>query len=111
MAHLGTLSFQAFDNTDLFLVADIFSAQEDATSVDHSDFGVSDLGADSAYYKASSRQKLSVSVDGDTSVLLCTYRSSQGLDLELSIYIEYEMVDTLLDQPAEKEQKPLTLIL
>ena len=111
MAHLGTLSFQANDNTDVFLVADVLSSQPDSTDVDPVDLGITDWGADAGYFKGFAPQKNSVTVDGDTSVLYCTYRASQNIDFELTIYVQYEEVEKLFDESTEIEENPVTIFL
>jgi hypothetical protein len=90
MGRLGTLSFQANDNTDVFLIAPV-SDLEDITS-DEVMLGsnTEDLDMLPEWITGRLPKATQVTVDGDTTSLQCFYRAIEAQSFTLTVYVEYE---------------------
>ncbi len=108
---LGKLTFQANDNTDIFLVAEVIG--NGSMPSDESVLGIpvgslEDGGEWVTGYKAA---RYPVTVQGDTVVILCTYRTLFPIMFSLTAYAEYEEIDALDKTPdhvlreAEEEEE------
>ncbi len=90
MGRLGTLSFQANDNTDVFLIAPV-SDLEDITSDEVLlDSNTEDLDMMPEWITGRLPKPTPVTVDGDTTSLQCLYRAIETRSFTLTIYVEYE---------------------
>lgn len=111
MAYLGTLSFQANDNTDVFLVADVVTSQFYPTDNILMGYAIDELEALPEWVSGKLPKKTSVTVDGDTSVLYCTYKASVPIDFEITVYLEYEQIEELSTEVIQEDEKIEQLIL
>jgi hypothetical protein len=107
MGYLGSLSFQANDNTDLFFVADIVTSQFDQTDEELLAHSIDDLEGDPDWVTGILPKKTPVTVDGDTSTISCVYKATELNEFVITIYIEYEEVEQLVEvEEEDPEEKP-----
>ncbi len=90
MGWLGKLSFQANDNTDIFLTTEV--ATMESIEPDEVLFGINteDLDAMPEYITGRIPKAIPVTVDGDTTTLNCLYRGQQAQSFTLTVYVEFE---------------------
>jgi hypothetical protein len=90
MGWLGTLSFQANDNTDVFLTAEV--AIMESISPDEALLGINtdDLDTMPEFITGRVPKATPVRVDGDTTSLHCLFRAQQAQSFTLTMYVEYE---------------------
>ena len=110
MKYIGTLSFQANDNTDVFLVADVVSNGFDPLELDQLQYETEDLDSGPEWVTGRIQNKIPVTVDGDTSVLQCVFKAIAPLDFTMTIYLEYEEIETLLPEEQQEEQQPSVIL-
>ncbi|HSZ72472.1 MAG TPA: hypothetical protein VK750_07325 [Cytophagaceae bacterium] len=110
MGYIGTLSFQANDNTDVFLVTDITSSGFDLVETDLIQYETEDLDSGPEWVSGRIQSKIPVTVEGDTSVLTCVFKTISPTDFNMTIYLEYEETEGLIAEEPQEEQQP-SLIL
>jgi hypothetical protein len=90
MGWLGTLSFQANDNTDVFLTTGVNTLE--TIYPDEALLGINtdDLDMMPEYISGRIPKATPVTVDGDTTSLYCLYRAEQAQSFILTVYVEYE---------------------
>jgi hypothetical protein len=110
MGYIGTLSFQANDNTDVFLVADVLSSEFDPVEPDLIQYETEDLDSGPEWVSGRIQSKTPVTVEGDTTVLTCVFKSVAPIDINLTIYLEYEEIEALIKEEPEEEQQPSVIL-
>jgi hypothetical protein len=90
MGWLGTLSFQANDNTDVFLTTGVSTMETIYTDEALLGINTDDLDMMPEYISGRIPKPTPVTVDGDTASLHCLYRSQQAQSFTLTVYVEYE---------------------
>jgi hypothetical protein len=105
MEKIATLTFQANDNSDVFLKADLF--EDDVHETDEALIGIEDthFNKTKPWVNGKRPEMLSVNVDGDSGVInVWIMKVSPGLETRIVIYIEYEETDDAEFEEKEEEQ-------
>jgi hypothetical protein len=105
MAKLGTLSFQANDNTDLFLKVDLFP--DGVIQSDESLIGTNDVNFDSdkPWVTGQMSRQIPVTVDGDSSIIKVWFKGEVFPGpFTINIYIEYEEAEEVGEEEIEETE-------
>ncbi len=98
MAHLGIISFQSFDERDVFLKADV--QMEDTVQTDEGLWNIEEAGFDTTkpWVSGKGAKPMTVEVDGDSGIIAGWFRGTMfpGLFL-LKVYVEYEEVEEITE--------------
>ena len=104
MAKLGTLSFQANDNTDLFLKVDLFP--DGSMQSDENFIGITDVNFDSdkPWVVGKIPAQIPVTVDGDSSTIKVWFKGEVFPGpFTINIYVEYEEVEEVEEEEKEDD--------
>jgi len=108
MDRLGQISFQANDNTDIFLVADVREAGVEISDEALLNVGDPQFESDKAWITGNIPRIKSVQVDGDTSIVQAWFKGELYTDpFVITVYLECELAEELIeavsDEPLEEE--------
>jgi len=102
MAKLGTITFQAMDNCDIFLETDVYLDGVTDTSDTQATFSEAGIDTDKAWITGNVPRMIPVDVDGDTAVIYGWYKGkSYPGPFKLKVYVEYEEVEELIMEEAK----------
>ena len=106
MDKLGTISFQANDSTDVFLVMQV---REDG--IEQSDEALMNIigtqfDSDSAWVTGNIPRMKSVQVEGDTSIIQAWFKGEefQG-SFMITVYLECELTEELIEAEADETEE------
>lgn len=110
---LGTVTFQANDNTDVFCVAEVF--ENGLETSDEALLNVEDpqFDSDKAWVTGKVPKIKPVIIEGDTAILQAWFKGEVFTDpFVITVYVECEMAEELQeDVPVEKKEEVIAIHL
>lgn len=95
MSQLGTLSFQSNDNSDVFLASDVLTSELYPTDSELLDYSSDDLSDQPVFITGGMVKQIPVCVDGDSTIVYCTYKAIILTSFQITVYLEYQEVEQL----------------
>lgn len=103
MRRVGQIKFQSNDRMDIFYTAEIWDDSIAETDESFMNIGAGDVGEDPTWVNGKPPKMKTVDVDGDTvSIQVLLIGEFAISDQVLTVYLEYEMPEELLDNEVEK---------
>lgn len=96
---VGIVNFQALDSSDVFLAAEVMPTEYPELDEEFMGFNNHELEIERPWVTGLYNQKHIVDVDGDTRNLFCTYRADEPREYIMTVYVEYEEVETVPHEP------------
>lgn len=106
MNRIGTISFQANDNTDVFLVMEV--REDGIETSDETMMNIPDaqFDSDKAWVTGKVPKIKPVQVEGDTGVIQAWFKGEAfGRPIVITVYLECEMTEELLAVEAEEKEE------